>query len=158
MTEAIQLAEVEFASVRVTERTTWTFAELSDREGRTSLVEVTCGDETPDAVAALAEYVAVLKGRDIPDESGVAGSLRLNVSAIQARRPLASAVSALRTAIVVLQAQSNRYQPHGAAWRHRTRTASSCTRTSTDRWGRASGLPATSPRRPNGPSPTALPW
>ena len=107
MTEAIQLAEVEFASVSVTERTTWTFAELSDSEGRTALVEVTCGDETPDAVAALAEYVTVLKGRDIPDESGVAGSLGLSVSAIQARRPLASAVSALRTAVVVLQAQSN---------------------------------------------------
>ena len=108
MPEAIQLAEVEFASVSVTERTTWTFAELSDSEGRTALVELTCGDETPDAVAALAEYVAVLKGRNIPDESGVAGSLGLSVSAIRARRPLASAVSALRTAIVVLQAQSNR--------------------------------------------------
>ena len=107
MSEEIEIVGVEFASVHVSQRTVWSFAELSDSEGRTAVTEVTCGEHTPDAIATLLQYVSRLTGRVIDDEAGVASMLDLDVSDIRAHRHLASAVSALRTAIVDLQAQGN---------------------------------------------------
>ncbi len=50
----IDLQTVRFSSVEVTARTTWTFAEISDREGLTEVVEISCGEDTR-LVASLIE-------------------------------------------------------------------------------------------------------
>lgn len=103
--QEIRLERVEFASVAVSDRTEWTFAEVSDSGGRTAVTEITCGNETPGVIAAMVEFLAALKGREISDESLLTEMLGLPVDRIRADRPLATAISTLRTAIVDIQSQ-----------------------------------------------------
>jgi galactonate dehydratase len=103
--QEIRLERVEFASVAVSDRTEWTFAEVSDSGGRTAVTEITCGNETPGVIAAIVEFLAVLRGREISEESHLTEMLGLTVDRIRADRPLATAISAIRTAIVDIQSQ-----------------------------------------------------
>jgi len=91
--------------VSVSDRTEWTFAEILDHEGTKAVVEITCGNETPGVIAAMVEFLAALKGREISDDSRLTEMLGLTVDRIRVDRPLATAISALRTAIVDIQSQ-----------------------------------------------------
>jgi len=103
--QEMRLERIEFASVAVSDRTEWTFAEVSDTGGTTAVTEITCGNETPAVIAAMVEFLEVLKGREISEESRLSEVLGLTVDRIRADRPLAAAISALRTAIVDIQSQ-----------------------------------------------------
>ena len=104
MSQEIRLNPITFASVRATERTEWTFAEVSDSRGATALVELTCGEATTRASTLFAELSETLRSRVVADESTVADALGLDAARLQRDRPLATAVSALRTALVSLRA------------------------------------------------------
>ena len=104
MSQQIRFDRITFASVRATERTEWTFAEISDSRGATALVELTCGEATARAATLFAELSETLRSRGVADESEVADALELHAARLQRDRPLATAVSALRTALVSLRA------------------------------------------------------
>lgn len=104
MSQGIRIDYVRFSSVNVTDHTEWTFAELSDTQGAETVVELSCGEGTGRAVALFAEIAATLKGKEIVDESSMVEVLGLNPSQLRKDRPLATSVSALRTALVSLQA------------------------------------------------------
>ena len=105
MAAEIALAGLEFASVRVGDHTEWSFAELTDADGVTAAAEITCGDLTADVAGALAAMVEELAGRDLPGEGEVAELLSMSAAKLRGDRSLATAVSALRTALTGLQAR-----------------------------------------------------
>ena len=102
MPDGTILTTLGFASVAVNERTEWTFVEVRDNQGLSSVVETTGGS---DVSGQLSDLMSTVAGRVIEDESQLAELAR--VTPDQARRslPLATAISALRTALVDLQAQ-----------------------------------------------------
>ncbi len=99
----VKLDRIEFASVRATERSEWVFAEITDCDGATAIAEITSGDSAK-VVTKIVELFSALKGREIADESQVEAALGLDSAALRADRAAATAVSALRTAILDLQA------------------------------------------------------
>ncbi len=104
---AVVLDRVVFSSVTVTDRTEWTFAEIVDSRGEGALVELTRDVHTPKVVTLLAESVGTLRKQPIDDESALAASLSVTLAELQADPDLATAVSALRTAVVELQAKES---------------------------------------------------
>ncbi len=104
---AVILDRVVFSSVTVTDRTEWTFAEIVDSRGEGALVEITRGVHTPRVVTLLAESIDTLRGQPIDDEAVLATSLSLTLAEFQADPDLATALSALRTAVVELQAKES---------------------------------------------------
>ena len=103
MAHPIRLKSLKFHAVPVTERTEWTFAEVSD--GHTVyIVEVTAGGATKRVVDHLTQMMSKLGQRAIDDESMVAGLLGIAPDRLQNDHSLAVAVSSLRTAVVGLQA------------------------------------------------------
>ncbi len=101
---AVILDRVVFSSVTVTDRTEWTFAEIVDSQGEGALVELTRGVHTPKVVTLLADSIETLRGQPIDDESALAASLSVTLAELQADPDLATAVSALRTAVVEVMA------------------------------------------------------
>ncbi len=106
MANATRIQNLRFCSIEVTERTRWIFAELSDGSA-TQLVEITCGGTTEGVIEHLREAVQVLKGTNIEHERDVADALGIGTSQLQNNRPLATAVSCLRSAITGLQARQD---------------------------------------------------
>ena len=104
---AVILNRVFFSSVTVTDRIEWTFAEIVDSRGESALVELTCGVHTPEVMTLLADSIDTLRGQPIDDESTLAASLSITLAEAQADPALATAVSALRTAAVELQAKES---------------------------------------------------
>lgn len=88
-----------------TEKTTWTFAELRDADGLSAVAEITSGGSTAAAARLTAELVGRLKGREIAGESAVEGLLGLAAADMRADMALATAVSAVRSAVSDLDAQ-----------------------------------------------------
>ena len=106
MSERLKIDRVRFAEVKASEATTWTFVEVYDGEGTVATAEITCGENTAEAVRLTSELVGRLKGREIADDEGdVEGMLGLAVSDMQANIALATAVSGLRTAVSDLRAR-----------------------------------------------------
>jgi galactonate dehydratase len=105
MTVQVRLNRIEFASVRVAERTEWTFAEVYDASGLLATTEITSGENTVEAVRLLPEFLNKLKSHSIGAEADVPGLLELAEADLRGSRPLATAISALRTAVIDLQAQ-----------------------------------------------------
>jgi len=93
-----------FAAVTATPRTTWVFAELADGEGTLTTVEITLGDRSGQVAKVLAELVGALREREAAGESQVAGRLSLAPERLERDLVLATAVSALRTAVAQLDA------------------------------------------------------
>ena len=93
------------AAATATPRTTWVFAEFADGEGAVTAVEITLGDRSMAVVEVLAELVAMLREREPAGELQVAERL-LGLPPERLRRDvvLATAVSALRTAVAQLDA------------------------------------------------------
>ncbi|MCH8062072.1 MAG: mandelate racemase/muconate lactonizing enzyme family protein [Chloroflexi bacterium] len=102
--ETIRIESVSFAAVEVTARTTWTFAEFRDADGLETLVEITSGHNTKAVVAMLIEAVTTLSARELSSEADVSPSLGLAEVDVAGKRPLETAVSALRTATAQIQA------------------------------------------------------
>ena len=93
------------AAVTATPRTTWVFAELTDGEGAVTAVEVTLGDRSMAVVEVLAGLVAMLREREPAGELQVAERLPgLPPERLRRDVVLATAVSALRTAVAQLDA------------------------------------------------------
>ena len=104
MPESVVLTGLGHASVTVNERTSWTFVEVHDDQGLSAVVETTCGQ---DVAGALSQLMAVVAGRPIEDESAVVDITRVTPDQAREGQVLATAVSALRTAVVEIQAQQN---------------------------------------------------
>lgn len=102
MPDSIILASLRFASVTVNDRTRWNFAEIGDDQGLTAVVETTSGG---DVVSCLTPLMRAVAGRPIRDEADLVGAAGLTSCQIARDFALATAVSALRTAIVDIQAQ-----------------------------------------------------
>ena len=102
MPESIVLASLRFASVAVNDRTLWTFAEIGDDQGLTAVVETTSGS---DAAGRLGPLMRRLEGRPIRDEADLPRIAGLRPVEMSRDFALATAVSALRTAVVDILAQ-----------------------------------------------------
>ena len=105
MSVSVKIERVRFAEVVVSEVTTWTFVEFYDEEGVIGLAEITCGENTAEAVRLTAELAGRLKGRELAGESDVEGMLGLTVADMQGSMALATTVSGLRTAVSELRAR-----------------------------------------------------
>ena len=90
----------------MTERTVWTFAELSDGSA-TELVEITCGGSTDRVMEHLRTAVQVLMSTSVGSELDVADALGIEIEQLQNDRSLATAVSCLRSGITGLQARQD---------------------------------------------------
>ena len=101
----VKFDRVRFAEVRVSDATTWTFAEVRNADGLSAVAEITCGGNTADAVRLTAEFVQRLSGKEIADEAAVEGMLGLAPPDMQANMALAAAVSGLRSIVSDLRAQ-----------------------------------------------------
>ena len=105
MAQPIQIGTVTCNSFRVTERTEWYFLEVSDLEGASEVVEFTCGDYSSKTLELLVEILSRLREISIADERELVGMLNLRMASLHSDRALAASVSALRTAVVGLQAR-----------------------------------------------------
>jgi galactonate dehydratase len=103
--DPVRLHEVEFAAIDVTPRTTWVFARIMGSDGAVAEVEITGGGPVEDIVRRTAEAVTTLDGASIADEADVPRALGVDDGALQADMAAATVVSALRTAVLIMQAQ-----------------------------------------------------
>ena len=101
----MQLRLHRLAAVTVTPRTTWVFAELGDGNGAVTTMEITLGDRSAQVAKLLAELVAALQGWEPAAEELVAERLGLTQRRVGREVVLATAVSALRTAVAQLDAE-----------------------------------------------------
>lgn len=99
----VRLERVEFGSVVATPRTEWTFARLRDVEGAGAEVELTAGDTTAEVVKLVAEAVASLRGAAIDGEEDIPRLLGLDEGMLRRDFAMATAVSALRTGVSIIQ-------------------------------------------------------
>ena len=102
MPERVTLGTLRYASVTVNDRTRWNFAEIGDDQGLTAVVETTSGG---DVASQLTPLMQALAGRPIDDEAEVVRVAGLSVRQVRQDFALATAVSAVRTAIVDIRAQ-----------------------------------------------------
>ncbi|MDE0026939.1 MAG: hypothetical protein OXP69_21210 [Spirochaetaceae bacterium] len=98
------LQGARFAAVVASPRTAWVFAELADGEGAVTTVEITLGDCSRQVAKVLAELVGALREREPAGESQVAERLGLTPERLERNVVLATAVSALRSAVAQLDA------------------------------------------------------
>ena len=101
--DPIRLDRVEFGSVVVTPRTEWTFACIRDSAGAFADVEITAGEPTGDVARLIVEGIAALRGASIAGEADVPRLLGLNESRLRHDFTTATAVSALRTGVSIIQ-------------------------------------------------------
>jgi L-alanine-DL-glutamate epimerase-like enolase superfamily enzyme len=101
----MKLNSVEFASVSVTDRTTWTHALFTDADGVEAQVEITSGESTQDIAVRIGELHAGLRRRKVVSEADIVPMLGLEEASLRADRSLGTAVSALRTAVAQIDAK-----------------------------------------------------
>ena len=98
---AVRLECAQFVAVEATPWTEWAFARLRAESGAYADVEVT----GPGDVASLvAEQMKVLSGKSIDSEADVPSLLNLDDHRLNGDLSLATAVSALRTGVSIIQA------------------------------------------------------
>ena len=100
----VRFHSVEFGAVTATPWSEWTFTRLRDESGAAAEVEITVGGLTAEVVRLLGEQVESLKGAAIADESDVPRMLGLHESRPRRDLALATALSALRTGVSIIQA------------------------------------------------------
>ena len=101
------LARLRFVVVRANQYSEWVHAEITDAAGAQTVVEVTLGDRSAAVVELLTEAWTRLEGVSIEHESDVPALLRISNAELRVDLVSATAVSALRSAIVQLQAAGN---------------------------------------------------
>ncbi len=94
----------QFAAVTATPRTAWTFALLSDGEGTDTAVELTLGDRSERVADTLAKLLAALGGAELTGDWDVAQRMGLVPDRLRQDVVLATATSALRSAVTQLAA------------------------------------------------------
>ena len=104
MSEDVTLSTLRYASVTVNDRTEWNFAEIGDDQGLTAVVETTSGG---DVASRLTPLMQALAGSRIADEAEVVRLAGLEPCEMRRDFTLATAVSAVRTAVVDIRAQRN---------------------------------------------------
>ncbi len=97
---SVRIDRVEFISVDVTDRTTWTHALFKDTDGVEALVEISSG-EVVDQIASL---VAQLGNQKAASEDEIPERLGLDEASLRTDRSLGTSVSAVRTAAVQIDA------------------------------------------------------
>ncbi len=102
MAESVSLASLRYASVAVNDRICWNFAEIGDDQGLTAVVETTSGG---DVVSYLTPLMQAVAGRPIQGEADAVGIAGLTPRQLTRDFALATAVSAVRTAVVDIQAK-----------------------------------------------------
>ena len=99
--DPVRLHSIESAAVVVTPWTEWTFARLRAVSGASADVEITTAG---DVGRLVAEQVDALKGAAIAGEADVPRMLGVDERRLSGDLPLATAVSALRTGVSIIQA------------------------------------------------------
>ena len=112
--DPVRLHSVESAGVVVTPWTEWTFARLRAVSGASADVEITTAG---DVARLVVEQVDALKGVAIPGEADVLRMLGVDERRLSGDLPLATAVSALRTSVSIIQAVEDGDYPHGGLGR-----------------------------------------
>ena len=97
----VRVDRVEFGTVVVTPWTEWTFARLRSVGGAFADVEITADR---DVVRLVAEQVESLKGAAIPHEADIPRMLGVDERKLRSELEMATAVSALRTGVSIIQA------------------------------------------------------
>ena len=101
--DTVRFDRVELGSVVVTPRTEWTFARLREVSGVEADVELTAGDSTSDVARLVAEAVDSLRGAAIAGEADVPRLLGLGERLLRRDFAMATAVSALRSGVSIIQ-------------------------------------------------------
>ncbi|MDP6421371.1 MAG: mandelate racemase/muconate lactonizing enzyme family protein [SAR202 cluster bacterium] len=101
----MRFERVDFVAIEATQRTTWVFAVFTDAEGVATPVEITLGESSQRVAKSVSNAVARLGVLEIDSESEIESTLGLDRSVLRADRVMATAVSALRTAVVQIGAQ-----------------------------------------------------
>ncbi len=97
----VRLESAQFAAVEATPWTEWTFARLRAESGVYADVEIT---GPHNVVPLVAEQMKVLSGKSIDSEADVPSLLNLDDHRLKNDLSLATAVSALRTGVSIIQA------------------------------------------------------
>lgn len=101
------ITRVEFTSIHVRASHQWVFVEITDDDGNTGLAELAGSGAAAEIASLTAEYAERLRLSPPVGESDVTTQLGLTVEELEADRPKATAVSALRTAIADAQARQS---------------------------------------------------
>ena len=104
MKEQSVLKDVTFHSISVTERTEWTFIEISNGN-HSCTVEITSGSDTKKVVQLFSELFELVKSKGVTDEADVEMTAGLTADQLLSNQPMAVAVSALRTGLTTLAAR-----------------------------------------------------
>ena len=97
----INFQSVRFATVRVNDAKFWHFAEVTDKQGMKALVEF----QNSRGDTMLPQLFESVKNIEITDEVQIQKLLGVNHKNIHRSMPMATAISALRTAVVDMQSQ-----------------------------------------------------
>ena len=104
MSDSIVLDRVELASVEVNAHTEWRWAQVFDRVGYSAVAEFVERTDRPDVTRLIAELVASLAGKSLADDRSVADIAGLDESRFELFSVHTLAVSAVRSAVTILQA------------------------------------------------------
>jgi galactonate dehydratase len=104
VSDSIVLDRVEFAAVRVNERTEWGLAEVFDRDGASAVAEFVERAGEPNVADLIAELVGALAGKSLASDESVADAAGVDESRFEPFGGPAIAVSAVRSAVTILQA------------------------------------------------------
>lgn len=97
----VRLASVEFISVEVTDRTTWTHALFRDDDCVEALVEIPSWK----VVKQIARLMSELGGQKLVSEDEITALLGIDEALLCADQSLGASVSAIRTGVVLINAE-----------------------------------------------------
>ena len=98
---SMQIDKVSFASVEVTPRTTWYFAEIVNSNGLMTVVEFTKGASSVEVAKLIQNILTHLSGKLVDTEADIESILNYD-RILDGRSVEAAAISAIRTAITQL--------------------------------------------------------
>lgn len=98
------LDHVEFSKVRVNAQTTWFYAEFVDDEGVVGLAECGVGPKSEEVLTIISDLINRLAGKSLKDDVAAVELAAVKMSELQPLTSTSIAVSAVRSAVAVLQA------------------------------------------------------
>jgi galactonate dehydratase len=103
--EPFKITQAVFTELPVRGGTHWYFLELNNADGITGLAEFSYGDNSMAVARAIAEMVEELQEEEITDEAEIPAMVGLSPAFLQSDRVLATAITAIRNAVLDGQAQ-----------------------------------------------------
>lgn len=100
---AVKFSEIKFYYLEATQFTTWFFASILDEDGFTTDVEFTNGELSLDSAVLISKMFDVIKHSGTTTETSIFSTLDIKPP-ILGRSPIATALSAIRSAILQLEA------------------------------------------------------